>query len=119
MYRLPYSKELQLLDVIILAPEIFKDVLILESEEIDDFDIGYQEFWLKIQKNEEPINTISIEDKRAYIRKYFSVHTEPLDDGDNYSVVHFERSLFCKVRGLDGEINDYLSYRYMIDLFCK
>ncbi|MDD3895255.1 MAG: hypothetical protein PHU36_09615 [Syntrophomonadaceae bacterium] len=101
-----FTEELSnLMIIIILIPDIFKKILIFESDEIDDFDIGFEEFWLKIKKGKNYDYARFLSDQFFInLREIYSISTSEILECDQFDVKHFGRTLIGKARNGDGTI---------------
>ena len=91
-----------LIAIVVLVPNIFKDYIIFESDEIEDFDVGLREFWLKTNLNE--INTM----------KRWEVFSRKPKEQEGCLITHSKQVLYEKPKTLNGEIDEPACYMYRI-----
>jgi hypothetical protein len=112
------NKTSRLLDLITIIPDKFEDVLILESDEIDNFDIGFIDFYLICKKdiylNKSGFN--SLKEIIEKIRHKYSISIDQPRARAGESVYFFKRTIISKPINLRGEIdlNPSLSYNERI-----
>ena len=109
-----------LLFVILLIPEKFKDILILEDpEEIENFDIGYENFYLMINNSimisgneifEDPDNMLK------KLRSKYHVYKKKPENIEGYTIKFFKRKLVGKMMNSLGEIleDKKLNYNWRV-----
>ena len=114
-----------LLNTILLIPEKFKDVLILEDpEEIENFDIGYENFYLMIN-NSIPISGDDLfEDPDNLLKKLrdkYYVYNKKPETIKGYTIKFFKRKLVGKMMNLLGEVLDdkKLNYNWRVKQILK
>lgn len=91
-----------LMAIVLLAPNLFKNYIIFESDEIEDFDVGMKELWLKTIPEE--INT----------QKRWKVFGSKPKEEDGCIITHHEKVLFQKPKFLNGKIDEQSCYRHRI-----
>ena len=114
-----------LLDLITIIPEKFEDVLILEleSDEIDNFDIGFIDFYLISKKDitlnksgfDSPEEIVEIVEK---LRHKYSVSIDQPKSRAGESVYFFKRTLISKPINLLGEVDLSPSLSYNKRIKC-
>lgn len=109
------TKTHDLLTIIVLIPEKFKDVLILESDEIDNFDIGFESFYL-LSKDDIEIQGWELlespDDVVKKLRQKYFVSINRLETVDGYSIHFFKHTLISQPHNMLGETNTDLNLQY-------
>ncbi len=94
----------ELLRLIVMIPEIFEPVLILDSD-FENFDIGYKSFWLLVKHDVSWDNIKYYSDEHLdYLRNKYSVSLTEPEITNECGVKYFEKSSFLKPSFLNGKI---------------
>lgn len=94
-----------LMQLICLIPEMFKSVLIFESDEIEDFDIGLEEFWLSVKQD---IEWQSFPNRSDYFKGKYAVFTKESEfvATEGVRLFHYKKTLIQKPKYKDGIIDE-------------
>jgi len=114
-----------LLFTILLIPEKFKDVLILEDpEEIENFDIGYENFYLMTNNSISILNDDIFEDPDNILKKLrskYHVYKKKPEIIEGHTIKFFKRKLVSKMMNLLGEVleDKKLNYNWRVKQILK
>ena len=115
------AKAQELLGLMSIIPDIFKDILIFESDEIEDFDIGFCSFYLISRKDIIVNGHEFFEDPymcAERLREKYSISFEGPNVGiqeNLYDVTFFERHIISKPKNLLGDVEEELAIRPKIE----
>ena len=114
-----------LLNTILYVPEKFKDVLILEDpEEIENFDIGYENFYLMTNNSISILDDDIFEDPDNILKKLrskYHVYKKKPEIIEGYTIKFFKRKLVGKMMNLLGEVleDKKLNYNWRVKQILK
>jgi hypothetical protein len=112
--RLQSFEHSKLMNLITYVPELFLPVLIFESDEIEDFDIGYNDFWLKSKAHDWGNIKLGTDDFFDHLRKIYSISViEPEYENGDWVKFH-KKCLIQKPRFTDGTIDESTCYKRII-----
>ncbi len=101
-WRVQSVENANLMEIVVLIPEIFLEFIIWEYPEIEHFDIGLESLWLKCRQNE--IN----------VMKKYSVHKTEPDPEEDCVIKYFDKFYLHKATYPDGTLTLDMSYKERI-----
>jgi hypothetical protein len=100
---------IQILNMMLFAPELFEHVMIFESDEIENFDIGFVDFYLKDNENIQIEvedwaceTTEALNNLRSKIIKKYTVHLQMPKTEDK--VIFIKGRKVGKIQNMLGQV---------------
>ena len=117
-------KTANLMSYILFMPKKFKDVLIFTPTEtdwpysIEDFDIGFKSFYLKVDVNYKLPSIYEAEESfkkgLSFVESTVEVSINPLEPSDGFLFAKIDKLMIAKPKDLNGNIVEDLCYRKKI-----